>query len=1115
MTEKTPSRLEALTHVRREEAKVVFLMMLYGFLAMTSYYVVKPVRNAVFVERLGADNLPYVYILTAVIVSLVMVVYSRYVHKVGHVALIVGTLAFLASNLLLFRWFLMEETFIVSGIFYIWGKLFPLLVVSQYWLVGNLLFTTRQAKRLFGPIGVGLIVGGIAGSSLAAVAAHVLGSENLLLAAAIILGVCILLVFALRPYMQDKEGRRSTGRLVGKLSGDAVKLMFESPHLRWIAAILFITILVSTLGDWQLNRAVELFVPGEDAKTQFFGRFFLVLNVVSVAIQVLLTSLVLRKFGVGVALLALPAGLLLSQVGVLLLPVLLTATMVKGSEQAIRYSLDQSTRELLFLPLPTDVKYKVKPLIDLAVYRGGTGVGGILLLVLTNWLGLEMRGVAVVALGLVALWVVATFRMKVEFKNSVKRLIGVRDVALNDLIVQRIRDEDLGDVREALTTGDEDEVIYALGLLAHHDPRTFSHEIRELLQHESPQLRARAMKLLTMMRYEGAVAEARALLVDLDLDVRIAAMEYVSRFGTDDPAQELRDALADEAYGVRAAAIAVILMHSGPIQEGDTRALQVQDVLDPASEALEVLSSEEALEARLFAARLLVNVDLDSERGRRMMRLLLDDPDPSVRHAAMHAASTIKSDVFLGLLVERLGRPEDRGAAVAALSKRAPETADLLFEVLRDSRAAPSQRLSIPRILRSTANEETVDRLIGVLRAEETPPQLRFEILKTLGKLRRDKPQLNLQNEDFARHDLDAMLMREVREAYLWARRLDVLREDGGEDDFLSSVVRQRMHEAAERAFRVLGLQYELEDLEAAFVALRSSDDLMQQRGFELVDNALPLRKRVLFDPLLNPEKSSRERAAAAEARFQVHPETRREILEALCGEDGVFVRALARSELGRTVEGTLSAEALREEMASRLSLVLDQPHTDEGIDIMDIVQRADMLRRNKVFGELRGEELAGIAALLDEQRFKKGHRLTGEEEAYLYIVVEGEMGMVRDDEVIARAKDGEVFFDPGLLDGEEAESEMVALDDTRALRLSRLAFTRIMEERFTVVRGLLNHLGGVVRGSSNGAAKSKEAPTQPKATVPVPGSPGWGRRRRSERDKRVPAGKNGKEATE
>jgi CRP-like cAMP-binding protein len=162
----------------------------------------------------------------------------------------------------------------------------------------------------------------------------------------------------------------------------------------------------------------------------------------------------------------------------------------------------------------------------------------------------------------------------------------------------------------------------------------------------------------------------------------------------------------------------------------------------------------------------------------------------------------------------------------------------------------------------------------------------------------------------------------------------------------------------------------------------------------------------------------------------------------------------------------------------------------------MDIVQRADRLRQNQVFGDLRAEELAGIAALVDEQRFKKGHRLSGEEESYLYVVVDGQMGMMRGEDLIVSAGPGDVFFDPGLLDGQESESEMVALEDTRALRLSRLAFTRIMEERFTVVRGLLRHLGGVIRGEVRVATGTREAPTKPKPPLHAP----WTRARRPKR---------------
>jgi AAA family ATP:ADP antiporter len=1053
------SWFDTFTDVRREEVRALVLMILYGFLAMTSYYVVKPVRNSVFVDRVGADNLPYVYILTALIVSVIMVFYSRWVDRIGHKTLLLGTFAFLASNLLLFRWLLLlKEDFIVSGAFYIWGKLYPLFVVSQFWLVGNLLWTTRQAKRLFGPIGVGLIMGGIAGSAVAGWATSAIGTENLLLAAAVMLGLCAFLVILL-----DKDiGKGETGqaRLVGKLSKDAFKLLWESPNLRMISAILTITILVSTLVDWQLNQAVEAAIPGEDAKTQFFGRFFLILNIVSVVIQVLLTSFVLGRFGVGAALLVLPASLLIANVGIFLVPVLMTAVLAKGAEQAIRYSLDQSTRELLFLPVPTDVKYKVKPLIDLAVYRGGTGLGGILLLVFTNWLGMGLRGVSLICVGLTVVWVIATFRMKHEFKESVKRLIGVRGIGLHELIAQRVENQPPEDLRRGLAGEDEEEIVYSLGLIRHQDPLAFTKELRELLEHDAPEVRFRTLRVMSRAGYSGAVGEARALLVDPDLEVRIAAMEYVCRFGTDDPEQELRDALADNAYGIRAAAIATILRSGGSVDTAeDTSLFSIQRVGEEGSEAWEALSTEEDLEARVFAARLLVDADLESERGRRVLGMLLDDPDDAVRHAALQAAALSHSAKHLPVLVDRLGVPRDRHAALRALQRRAPEIRDLLLAKLADESATMQQRLTIPKILRETADQSTVARMVEML--PELTPQLRFEVLKSLGKLRRDRTDL-----DFECFNVDPLVDREANEAYLWARRVHVLSGGTGNGSFLHMILEQRMEEAAERSFRALGLCQPMEDLEAAFTALESPDHLMKQRGFELVDNALPRRYRVLFDPLLNPDKSWAERAAAAEERFGAAKEDREQILSELAEEPGIAVPHLARMELtGERPEGALAPQAIREAMASRISLVLEEPHIDEATQIMDILDRADLLRKTKVFGSLRGEELAGVAALLDEEQYEAGAPiLAAEPTSRLYVVCSGRAGAQRNGKILYSAGPGEILVDPAFLDGNEAETQPVALEATRVLVLSRLAFTRLMEERFTVVRGFMTHLAGVVR---------------------------------------------------
>jgi CRP-like cAMP-binding protein len=288
-------------------------------------------------------------------------------------------------------------------------------------------------------------------------------------------------------------------------------------------------------------------------------------------------------------------------------------------------------------------------------------------------------------------------------------------------------------------------------------------------------------------------------------------------------------------------------------------------------------------------------------------------------------------------------------------------------------------------------------------------------------------------------------------------------------------------------------MHYEMEDLEAAFVALRSPDHVMKQRGFELVDNALERRYRVMFDPLLNPEKSWAERAAAAEERFGAPKEDRTAILQALSEERGIAVPWLARMELtGERPHGHLTAQEIREAMASRLSLVLEEPHIDETSEIMDIVDRADLLRKTHVFCDLRGEELGGIAALLDEEEYQAGSPMLAEEPtARLYVVVSGRAGAQRNGRILYEAGPGEILVDPAFLDGHEAETQPIALEQTKVLVLSRLAFMRLMEERFTVVRGFLSHMAGVVR--TLGEAEEREA--TPTSVTPSEPKKRWFRR--------------------
>ena len=1047
------SWLRSLVDIRRAEYAPVALMLGYGFLALTSYYVVKPARNSIFVDRVGADALPLVYVLTAVVVVGVMVVYSRYVERVGHLTLILSSMAGLGAATVGF-WFLLRggsSSVVASGGFYIFVKLYPLFLVSQFWLVANLLFTTTQARRLFGPIGMGLILGGIAGSSVAGFAGERLGTEALLLVATGVLGLCALLVLSLAPRIR-KGSSGASARLTEDLSGSAVALLRDSTHLRTIAWILGLTIVVGTLLDWQLNRAVELFIEGEDAKTEFWGGFYAVLNVASVVIQLAFTSWVLRRFGVGLALFILPVFLGVASLGILALPVLGMVALGKGTEGALRYSLDQSTRELLFLPVPTDVKYKVKPLIDLAVYRGGTGVGGILLLIFVNQLGLSVRWISLVTLVAVGAWIWHAWRMRREFAESLRRLIGARDVRLEELLVQHLSAETRQELEAALECGEEEKVLYALSLLERVPSSTMIQPVRKLLDHPSQQVRGKAVALLTELEAEEAEQDVRALLRDSSLLVRAEAIRFVCEVSEDDPAQAMEAFLDAGDPEVEMGAVGCLVRHGDREQQ------------EKGMERIRALATHDDVGHRRSAAVLLGQLAPLPEEGSELLSTLAWDEDVAVCRDAMEALGRAGDTSLVPLVLDRFRTPAYQPAAAAGLAAFGPAIHDELLDVLEDDEEALDIRVRIPGLLLPDADQAAVERLWRVL--PEAPPSLRYRILKVLNKLRRNRDDLS-----FEELDPTAYVRDELGRAAWHLVAFEELRDDPAdreEKDLLDTLLLQRYRESAERSVRALALQLSQSDLYAAFRAWESSQEVSRQRGFELMDALMPREHRSYVDPLLNPDAEPRTRVSTVASTFGLERSGPEETLDLLVRDGDYLVSILAHRRRGGSgfpdavVPDELEARARAD---APLEHTVEIP-TDES-KLMDVIERGEILRKAKIFRSLRVEELGALATLTDEIRVGPGEVVfeEGDPGGTLYVVAEGRVETRKGGRVLFTARRGRSVGSLRLLDGLPADYTAVALEDSLLLGLGREPFQTLLQERTQVVMSVLEYLTGVVRG--------------------------------------------------
>src|SRR5687767_8225535 len=179
------------------EATTAWLMFLYSFLVMTAYNIVKPITRSKAISSLGADNIPYVLMGAAIVIGTLMHLYERSTARVSrrHVAPV--TLAGLAGVLLVFWTLFRTNAAWVSAAFFVFGLVFGLLLVSQFWTLANGLYDSRQARRLFGFIGGGASLGGITGAAVTTYAVDYVGSDNLTLVSAGVLMLCAATVLAI------------------------------------------------------------------------------------------------------------------------------------------------------------------------------------------------------------------------------------------------------------------------------------------------------------------------------------------------------------------------------------------------------------------------------------------------------------------------------------------------------------------------------------------------------------------------------------------------------------------------------------------------------------------------------------------------------------------------------------------------------------------------------------------------------------------------------------------------------------------------------------------------------------------------------------------------------
>jgi len=419
--------------VRPGEGATLLLLALNVFFLLTAYYLIKPVRESLILAQSGAEVKSYASAGQVLLLAVVVPVYSRLAGRFDRRRLITVVSSFFIACLVVFYALVLAGAR-VGVVFYLWVGIFNLMVVAQFWSFANDVYTPEEGKRLFAVVAFGASLGAVLGSKIAAALIPVVGVAQLLLVSAGLLVVCIALTAAVdarehgrRSAAPQRGGDPGTGA-AGKTNG--FTLLLRNRYLLLIAFLMLFANWVNTTGEYILGRlvgetAARLVEAGQSDGLdkgawigRFYSNFFFGVNLVGVIVQLFLVSRILKYLGVRVALLVLPVISLLGNGLIFAYPLLRFVRWSKTAENATDYSLQNTVRNVLFLPLTREEKYNAKQAIDTFFVRVGDVLSAGLVFAGTHWVLLGVRGFAAVNLGLGVVWILLALRIGAEYRKQ-------------------------------------------------------------------------------------------------------------------------------------------------------------------------------------------------------------------------------------------------------------------------------------------------------------------------------------------------------------------------------------------------------------------------------------------------------------------------------------------------------------------------------------------------------------------------------------------------------------------------------------------------------------------------------------------------------------------------
>ncbi|MDF2714039.1 MAG: hypothetical protein K0R28_964 [Paenibacillus sp.] len=1002
----------------RTEYMKVMLLCGYLFCVVSASTIGRTASDTLFLSRFDNSSLSFMYLPQAIIMILSGMIFQRYSPRFRLERLIMTLIPVIVTLVLVsrigvgldFRW--------VFPTIYIGYDVFNFIMIVCFWQFATSVMDQRKAKRMIGIVGSGGIAGGIASGFALKAFVPLLGTANLIYvyAGLQLIGLAVVLLI-IRMFPQQAEARPAKIQPQAKLGIEKKAGLFKHvPHLKYVAILAAALVFSLTLIDYQFKVILRGSLQNE-ALAGFMGSFYGYSGIAALLVQLFVSGWVITRFGVMTALLVFPIALFAGSLGIMMLPVLAMAVIVKGSDKVVGDTVYSSVSQLIMFPIPPEWRGKAKSFLDGIVRNSAKGLAAVCLLVSSHILAPEQLSYLILAL--LGIGVFAAIKLKKAYLQTLVSTLqtGNHDLQRTELNVMDPASRRL--LTDALLSPDKQQALYALRVLRGMETFDFTPYLKPLLRHPDPKVCMEALALIEQTLPAGFEGLVQTFLTSTHTRVKAKAILALASYAKEEYLDELTSLLEEREAEIQAAAIAGLVKYYGI--EGMFRSVA----------KLKQLIESDREENRVAVATLFGQIGVRSFY--KPLAALLQDSSSPVRIHALQSAAVLGVTALIPHILSCLKDFETRRYAVDALSSYG-ETE--IIPLLKDFMDGTGISLHLPAVFEKIGTQQSFDTLLSCYSAATF--DMRDKLLESLTRMR--KKSLFVSPKDI----VESLIAAEIQSYHQFAGHGApfVGMRNGSE---IGIIVEQTRSAISRRVFQLLAFLYDANTMQAVFNNWSEGDPRQQANAAEVIDQTLQGSLRMQLAALMSAPRNIAGSASNPE-ELEAH-------------YDWLFRQG---------------DEWLKEVVSFATEPSKDSPAADS--DISEQLDRVNLLRNVPVFQGLTSKELSGIAKRLQQIGASSGTLLIreGEPGDCMYIMGSGHAGVYRNGRKLGDLHRGDCFGEMALFGQGLRTATIRAEDDLLLWRLDCSIFYDILFNHtsiaFEMMKLLSRRLRALLEQKDSGA---------------------------------------------